>query len=256
MSHEISMNILIKSPNVWLSSTNIRNPHHTIHILIISPKSPICSHICLMFCHEYAMFSPDFSEVKCFWVRCPPWPLSCPKPSEPSWRGRMSTLNHGIFQFFWWKNHGKFGQIDDFWKRDECSHVWRRQSRGKRWTIDERMWVFACFCVKKQWFVTLVADGLSVVPKICCRWLVLKSIWLSIIEGFFYDEDLEGSFFGVTRVPYSPWVPVKTGATSDFGHCQMDSLRFCPCGFFRKWFVPMFFIFNLLGSVYIPLTSL
>jgi hypothetical protein len=133
-----------------------------------------------------------------------------------------------------------------------------------------------------------VADGLSVVPEICCRWLVLKSIWLSIIEemffwdsgtvfcanntlsfmfmiphfgpyldlGFFYDEDLEGSFFGVTRLPYSPWVSVKTGATSDFGHCQMDSLRFCPCGFFRKWFVPMFFIFNLLGSVYIPLTSL
>ena len=77
-----------------------------------------------------------------------------------------------------------------------------------------------------------MADGLSVVPEICCRWLVLKSIWLSIIEemffwdsgtvfcanntlsfmfmiphfgpyldlGFFYDEDLEGSFFGVTRL--------------------------------------------------------
>ena len=198
---------------------------------------PYMSHVLPWICHVFSRFFGG--EVLLGEV-----PTVTPKLSK-AFRTIMTWADEHLeswyFSFFLVEKPWKLGQIDDlfrktwkcrsFWKRDECSHVWRRQNHGKRWTIDEKCGCSHVFA-EKQWFVTLVADGLSVVPEICCRWLVLKSIWLSIIEemffwdsgtvfcanntlsfmfmiphfgpyldlGFFYDEDLEGSFFGVTRL--------------------------------------------------------
>lgn len=180
------------------------------------PKVPYVpmnmSHILPWICHGFSRFFGG--EVLLGEV-----PTVTPKLSK-AFRTIMTWADEHLeswyFSFFFGKNHGKLGQIDDlfrktwkcrsFWKRDECSRVWRRQNHGKRWTIDEKSGCSHVFA-EKQWFVTLVADGhLSVFPEICCRWLVLKSISLSIIEeitvGIHWE--LGNTFFGYsgTLGPY------------------------------------------------------